>query len=83
MPDILRTIAHELVHRKQDELGLLNSDSGKTGSKHENQANSIAGILLRTFGKNNPEVFLEGYMSAKLQKKHNAKIDKLKIIKFL
>jgi hypothetical protein len=78
MPDILRTIAHELVHRKQDELGLLKADSGKTGSKHENQANSISGILLRTFGKNNPEIFAEGYMSAKVQAKHNAKIDKLK-----
>jgi hypothetical protein len=55
--DILRTLAHELVHRKQDELGQLEPGSGTTGSPVENEANSAAGILLRQFGKYRPEIF--------------------------
>lgn len=57
MGDILRTIAHEIVHRKQQSLGKLGPDSGTTGSPQENQANSIAGIILRNFGKQYPEIF--------------------------
>jgi hypothetical protein len=55
--DILRTLAHELVHLKQDELGMIEPDSGKTGSPIENEANAAAGILLRQFGKYRPEIF--------------------------
>ena len=55
--DILRTIAHEMVHHRQNELGELETDSGETGSKHENQANSIAGILMRNYTKQHPELF--------------------------
>jgi hypothetical protein len=55
--DILRTLAHELVHRKQDELGMLDPDSGKTGSPIENEANAAAGVLLRQFGQYRPEIF--------------------------
>ena len=55
--DILRTLAHELVHLKQDELGMIEPDSGKTGSPIENEANAAAGILLRQFGEYRPEIF--------------------------
>ena len=55
--DILRTLAHELVHKKQDECGKLNPNSGDTGSPEENQANSIAGILMRDYGKKNREIY--------------------------
>lgn len=51
MADIFRTLAHELVHRKQDEDGKINYESGKTGSDIENEANAKAGVLLRNFGK--------------------------------
>jgi hypothetical protein len=59
--DILRTIAHEMVHRKQDELKLIRSedDSGKTGSPIENQANALAGVLLRDYGKINKQIYNE------------------------
>jgi hypothetical protein len=77
LPDVLRTIAHELVHCRQHELGLLKKDSGETGSDHENQANSIAGILLREFSKKDSGIFLEGYMSAKQLAKHQKKISDL------
>jgi cytidyltransferase-like protein len=57
MADILRTLAHELVHRKQDEDGRINYESGKTGSEIENEANAQAGILLRDFGKQHEEIY--------------------------
>ena len=55
--DILRTLAHELVHRKQDEDGRINYESGKTGSEIENEANAKAGVLLRDFGKQHEEIY--------------------------
>ncbi len=57
MADIFRTLAHELVHRKQDEDGRIEYESGKTGSDIENEANSMAGVILREFGKSNPEIY--------------------------
>jgi len=36
--DILRTVAHELVHFRQDIRNELNDNSGATGSPEENQA---------------------------------------------
>lgn len=53
--DILRTVAHELVHYKQDLLDQLHDDSGQTGSPEENQANELAGVILRNFNKRYPE----------------------------
>jgi len=57
MADLLRTLAHELVHRKQAEDGRLNPNSGETGSEIENEANAQAGVLLRKFGKQNEEIY--------------------------
>jgi hypothetical protein len=53
--DVLRTIAHELVHYKQDIKHELHDGSGETGSKHENDANAIAGVVMRHFNKEHPE----------------------------
>jgi hypothetical protein len=55
--DILRTLAHELVHRRQAELDLIKPDSGETGSPIENEANAMAGVLLRKFGEKNPMIY--------------------------
>lgn len=55
--DMLRTLAHELVHYKQDKEGKLKPNSGETGSAEENEANSLAGVLMREFGKNNPIIY--------------------------
>jgi ribosomal protein S27AE len=57
MADILRTLAHELVHHMQNGKGELDSDSGEDGSPSENEANSTAGIIMRKFGRDNPEIF--------------------------
>ena len=55
--DVLRTLAHELTHYKQDLNGQLKDNSGETGSPEENEANSVAGIIMRNFGKLNPEIY--------------------------
>jgi len=53
--DILRTLAHELVHYKQSVEHELNNDSGRTGSPEENQAHQVAGVVMRHFNKQYPE----------------------------
>lgn len=53
--DILRTIAHELTHYKQDTQHELDDTSGTTGSPAENEANAVAGIVMRHFNKKYPE----------------------------
>lgn len=55
--DYLRTLAHELVHRKQAEDNRLDADSGKTGSDIEDEANAEAGVLLRKFGELNNTIY--------------------------
>lgn len=53
--DILRTIAHELVHYRQDLDDEIDDNSGTTGSPQENQAHEIAGVIMRNFNKQYPE----------------------------
>jgi hypothetical protein len=57
LADILRTLAHELVHHKQRKDNKLKPDSNDTGSEIENEANALAGVLLREFGQQNPIIF--------------------------
>ncbi len=53
--DVLRTLAHELVHWKQFLEGRIEPGSGETGSPIENEANAIAGVLMRHFNKKYPD----------------------------
>ena len=53
--DILRTLAHELVHYAQGTRGMLDSDSGQTGSPEEDEANAEAGVIMRQFNTAHPE----------------------------
>jgi len=53
--DVMRTLAHELVHHKQKENG--EDLDGSDGSPHENQANSIAGVLVRRWANRHPKIF--------------------------
>lgn len=53
--DILRTLAHEMVHYKQNVEHELDRESGRTGSPQENQAHEIAGVIMREFNKANPQ----------------------------
>lgn len=50
--DIARSLAHELVHHKQNERG--DEMNGHTGSDCENEANTLAGQIVRLYGKQNP-----------------------------
>jgi pyrimidine deaminase RibD-like protein len=52
--DILRTLAHELVHFKQYEDDKMYPGAGKTGSPIENEAHVVAGIIMRHFNKKYP-----------------------------
>jgi hypothetical protein len=57
--DVLRTLAHELVHFKQLTKNELNHNSGETGSPEENEANAIAGVIMRHWNKAHPQYFHE------------------------
>lgn len=55
--DVMRTLAHELVHWKQRISG--QELDGSDGSATENQANAIAGVIMRKFGQKYPQYFLD------------------------
>ena len=57
MADILRTIAHEMVHHMQNQDKRLTPISGEDGSPDENEANSLAGVIMRKFGRDNPQIY--------------------------
>ena len=49
--DILRTIAHELVHQKQDLQGKIKGNIPDIGGVIEDTANAIAGRLVKMYVK--------------------------------
>ena len=53
--DVARSLAHELVHHKQN----INGEelNGETGSDCENEANATAGQIIRLYGKKNPDFY--------------------------
>jgi hypothetical protein len=56
--DVIRTLAHEIVHFKQDINNELEINSGQTGSPAENEANALAGVIMRNINKSNPGFIL-------------------------
>jgi len=63
--DIIRTLAHELVHFKQGTEHRLNDLSGETGSPEENEAHEVAGIVMRNFNKQYPKYFSASAVNVK------------------
>ena len=57
LADVCRSLAHELTHHRQHELDLIYNEAGETGSDIENDANAMAGIIMREYGKLNPNVY--------------------------
>jgi len=57
MADILRTVAHEMVHHMQNLDNRLTPTSGEDGSPDENEANSLAAVIMRKFGRENPHIY--------------------------
>lgn len=59
LADIMRSLAHELVHARQNQDGGLSAEQGETGSEIENQANAVAGVVMRNYGKIEPSIYLD------------------------
>lgn len=57
LADICRSLAHELCHHRQNELGMIYNEAGETGTDIENDANAMAGIIMRDYGKKNVAVY--------------------------
>ena len=55
--DVCRTLCHELVHHKQREMNT--PADGSDGSPVENEANALAGVLMRKFRYLHPEIYSE------------------------
>lgn len=55
--DVMRTLAHELVHHKQNIEERLHAKAGDTGSDIENEANAEAAVIMRKYGKAVPAIF--------------------------
>ena len=55
--DVMRTLSHELVHWKQRTMGMVLD--GSDGSETENQANAVAGLIMRKFGQMYPQYFID------------------------
>ena len=58
--DVCRSIAHELVHHKQNLDGKLKDavHDGEDGSPIENEANAVAGVIIRKYGRLHPEIYV-------------------------
>jgi N-acetylglutamate synthase-like GNAT family acetyltransferase len=58
--DVCRSIAHELVHHLQNlESRLTNGvKDGEDGSPIENEANAVAGVIIRKYGRLHPELYI-------------------------
>lgn len=63
--DVLRTIAHELTHRRQDETGLLDKhlanvdpmdEMGDIDTIYENEAYTLAGNIVKIFCRKYPKI---------------------------
>jgi hypothetical protein len=57
--DVCRSIAHELVHHKQNLEGRITNPEidGADGSEIENEANAVAGVIIRKWGRIHPEIY--------------------------
>jgi hypothetical protein len=55
--DIMRSVAHELVHHKQFEQGRLEVRPPDIGGEIEDEANAKAGQYIKMFSKENPDIY--------------------------
>jgi|TARA_B100001094_G_C18041201_1_gene725089 hypothetical protein len=55
--DVLRSIAHELVHHMQNEKGELEGKVSNVGGPIEDEANSVAGEMIKKYGLKDPEIY--------------------------
>jgi len=55
--DIMRSIAHELVHHKQFEQGRLKVQPPDIGGEIEDEANAKAGQFIKMYAKEDPTIY--------------------------
>lgn len=55
--DILRTVFHEMVHARQDELGMIQKGDSYPGSPIEAMADMLAGKYIKIYGEENHHIF--------------------------
>jgi hypothetical protein len=55
--DILRTVFHEMVHARQDELGMIDQGDSYPGSPIEAMADMLAGKYIKIYGEQNHHIF--------------------------
>ena len=56
LADVLRSIANELIHHHQNQMGKLEEPTQDVGGEIEDEANSVAGQLVKKFGYANPKL---------------------------
>ncbi len=64
LQDVMRSVAHELVHHHQNENGELEGKVQNVGGPIEDEANAVAGELLKKYGLQHPEIYGEEQYSA-------------------
>ncbi len=55
--DIMRSVAHELVHHKQFEQGRLEVKPPDIGGEIEDEANAKAGQFIKMYSKEDPTIY--------------------------
>jgi hypothetical protein len=55
--DILRTVFHELVHVRQEEIGMIKPGDSYPGSPIEAMADMLAGKYIKIYGEKNNHIF--------------------------
>ena len=55
--DIMRSVAHEMVHHKQFEDGRLEQRPPDVGGEIEDEANAKAGQYIKMFAKEDPTIY--------------------------
>lgn len=60
LADVLRSVAHELIHHLQNQRGQLQFPVQDVGGQIEDEANSVAGQLVKKFGYTNPDLAIYG-----------------------
>ena len=72
--DILRTVAHELTHYRQHKKGV--NGTSHAGAPTENEANKLAGTIVRKFGEKHSGLFaLSSVDEEKKKRKRRNMID--------
>jgi 8-oxo-dGTP pyrophosphatase MutT (NUDIX family)/2'-5' RNA ligase len=86
--DIMRSTAHELTHTKQNLEGKIKnvSEDGADGSPIEDEANAIAGRIIREYGRMKPSLYenelkggkADNFTVEDIMSKHNLSYEEIK-----